>query len=155
MLKHSLVCGNMSLFDAVKENKFEIIQRLLMLDLSAQNNLDRVNEYGENVFMIAAKAGSVRTFQLLVEIAKLSIDRAKCAVNINGSLGDNEEEVKLPNELLNRQDKQGRTVVHHAISSLSMPILSRLVKMGAYLDVQDKKGNTPMHLAAQYADSLG
>ena len=155
MHRQSIVCGNMSLFDAVKENKYERIQRLLMLDLSAQNNFDRVNEHGENVLMIAAKAGSVRTFQLLVEIAKLSVERTQCAIYVNDSLGDNEAEVKLPNELLNRQDKQGRTLVHHAISSLSMPILSRLVKMGAYLDVQDKKGNTPMHLATQYPDSLG
>ena len=147
--------SKMSLFEAVKENNYDSIQRLLMAESTNQTAFDQVNEHGENLLMAAAKAGSIRTFQLLVEIAKLGLERAQTRGYTDGSLADSDSEIRLPSTLINRRDKSGRTAVHHAVSSLSMPILKRLIKMDARLDVQDKKGNTALHLAAHLPHSLG
>ena len=142
--------SKMALFEAVKENNYDAIQRLLMAESANHTAFDQVNERGENLLMVAAKAGSVRTFQLLVEIANLGFERAQTR-----GCTDSESEIRLPSPLVNRCDKSGRTAVHHAVSLSSIPIVKRLIKMDVRLDVQDKNGNTALHLAAHLPYSLG
>ena len=54
---------NSELFEAVEHNRYEKIQKILMQGGKFDEALKDTNENGENVLMVAAKQGSVRTFQ--------------------------------------------------------------------------------------------
>ena len=54
---------NAELFEAVDHNRYEKIQKILMQGEKLEEALKDTNENGENILMIAAKQGSVRTFQ--------------------------------------------------------------------------------------------
>ena len=54
---------NAELFEAVDHNRYEKIQKILMQGEKLDEALKNTNANGENVLMIAAKQGSVRTFQ--------------------------------------------------------------------------------------------
>ena len=54
---------NSELFEAVEHNWYEKIQKILMQGGNFDEALKDTNENGENVLMVAAKQGSVRTFQ--------------------------------------------------------------------------------------------
>ena len=67
---------NVELFEAVDHNRYEKIQKILMQGEKLEEALKDTNESGENILMIAAKQGSVRTFQerksrKICEISKL------------------------------------------------------------------------------------
>ena len=87
----------------------------------------------------------------MVEIFKVGV-RSK---DKNNQFLSEDDRIRLPIEVLNLKDDKGRTTVHHAVSVLCMPILKRLIKMDAELDLQDKNGNTPLHVAVQKPDCLG
>ena len=54
---------NAELFEAVDHNRYEKIQKILMQGEKLDEALKDTNANGESVLMIAAKQGSVRTFQ--------------------------------------------------------------------------------------------
>ena len=54
---------NVELFEAVDHNRYEKIQKILMQGGKLDQVFKDTNQNGENVLMIAAKQGSVRTFQ--------------------------------------------------------------------------------------------
>src|SRR6516165_12613602 len=49
----------------------------------------------------------------------------------------------------NQADEDGRTGLHYAAMNGNLTIIAILIKASAKLDVKDKLGNTPLHLAAE------
>ena len=54
---------NVELFEAVDHNRYEKVQKILMQGGNLDDVFKDTNQNGENVLMIAAKQGNVRTFQ--------------------------------------------------------------------------------------------
>ena len=56
---------------------------------------------------------------------------------------------------INKTDKKGRTVLHHAILKCRLPIVQLLLETAKVkVTIQDVDGNTPLHLAVSSHDSL-
>ena len=49
---------------------------------------------------------------------------------------------------INVQDKQGLSLLHHAVINNKRKVMVMLVEEGAMIDIQDKEGRTPLHHAS-------
>ena len=50
---------------------------------------------------------------------------------------------------INVQDKEGKTLMHHAVINNRRKVMNYLILEGAEPDYQDKEGDTPLHFACE------
>ncbi len=158
------------LFNAISEINLLRVQEILY---SNQNlNINQVNEFGQNIFHIAARASdgcngcNLEIFKILISYAKEhGYDRElRQLINAKNTFGDtvimnvvknnyNPQEIL---ELLvanganiHQRNQQGQTALHHA---RTVKATKALLDNGANLFTVDSDGNTVFHRAAEYGN---
>lgn len=59
---------------------------------------------------------------------------------------------QLSKDAINKQDNEGKTLLHWAVISEKLPLVEKLIKQGCRLDICDNAMHTPMHYSKKDSD---
>lgn len=144
-----------ALHDAIYNNN----QKEFDLQLSQSSNFNMVDSNGDNVVHLAVRMNRLDMLKRLVE--------AGADVNIINKMHQPAIEIAFDNtneEILryllknganpNEKFRDGTTILHNLVKSLDvMDLIPLAMAAGAMTNVQDRRGNTPIHNAVQHANT--
>lgn len=95
--------------------------------------------YSQLLFLIFLNVVAIAMDQPVVSAADLSA-LVKCK--------DDEftQRIKATPSLMNLIDAEGKTILHHAADAANFHVITILMEKGMSVSLQDKEGNTPIHL---------
>ena len=134
LMEHAIYLGERSLLkNVIRFSKLDPSSALKLLKCAIQSPL----------------AGAVRMSKIILDYYPIAEEEYIVDLVQRGSVVDLVSKIaqRNPHILALRFGADGQTLLHHAIASGKLEMGKLLIKHGAGVNVPDKNGNTPLHLA--------
>lgn len=144
------ITGDTALHTAIRRSQRKAVE--LLLSFGADSTIFNLN--GETPLYLAAKLASSELFDLFINRTSAEFIKNHDWSLLSYAVQNAEEKVydsllkKCAKNVIFKKDENENTLMHFAAGGISSDLIKRLIKDGLTLDVCNKDGEYPLHIAA-------